>query len=521
MLYKAIFNKKLFDFLQFCYCNVCKDLWRDKMITDVFNIRYNPFSVTSISAFSSVKGGFNSNCKDVYFLRILGSDNNIISDIKKMDEMLKQKMDKRQGIYLRVNALPKLVSIDESTYYLNCYNKWFDSGKNIVEIKSVKNNQRMQTILSNAIRKTSDIFRKCGMANSSIERNFVVKLLFWFDSVTKEFIDNVDKRTSVKIVADNVVKKQEYLFYYMLTQLGFDVLLIQNTMDIDDKLDNLNLSEKLVIGEYSKIEIPQYVPVHNTEASQCSENIVQSVSSAEKNIEVQKNNSVSQNRERNIKVNVSPELNTSSVSTKVVHKRIGNAESIIKTEKSFEELATLAKSVVMISIHNPDGEIIGVGSGIMIGKEGFILTNNHVAKDGVFYSVHIENDNKVYQTDDIIKYNPLLDLALIRVNRILTPIPVYHGTKPLVRGQKVVAIGSPLGLFNTVSDGIISGFRKKSNEIRMIQFTAPISSGSSGGAVLNMFGEVIGISTAGIDEGQNLNLAMDYNYINPFIAGFI
>ena len=54
----------------------------------------------------------------------------------------------------------------------------------------------------------------------------------------------------------------------------------------------------------------------------------------------------------------------------------------------------------------------------------------------------------------------------------------------------------------------------------MIQFTAPISHGSSGGAVLNMQGEVIGISTAGIDKGQNLNLAVDYKSINMFIRGF-
>lgn len=491
------------------------------MMTDIFDIRYNPFSVTSINAFSAVTGGFNGNCKDVYFLRVLGSDGNIISDIKKMDKVLTQKMDKGQGVYLRINALPKLVSIYDSTYYLDCYNKWIDSGKKVIEIESVKNNQKMQKLLSNAIKKTSDIFSKCGIVSISIERNFIVKLLFWFDNIIKKFIDNVDRRTSVKIVSDNVIKKQEYLFYYMLTQLGFDVLLIQNIEDIDSQLDSLKLSEKFVIGEYIKTEIPEYVPAHNTEVSKCSANIVQNISDVKKNIEGQQNNNVSQNRERNVKAYILPELNTNSVRTEVAHKRVENPDNTIKTEKSFEELATLAKSVVMISIHDPDGEIIGVGSGIMIGKGGFILTNNHVAKDGVFYSVHIENDNTVYQTDDIIKYNPLLDLALIRINRTLTPIPVYHGTKPLVRGQKVVAIGSPLGLFNTVSDGIISGFRKKSNEIRMIQFTAPISSGSSGGAVLNMFGEVIGISTAGIDEGQNLNLAMDYNYINPFIAGFI
>ena len=58
-------------------------------------------------------------------------------------------------------------------------------------------------------------------------------------------------------------------------------------------------------------------------------------------------------------------------------------------------------------------------------------------------------------------------------------------------------------------------------DMEMIQFTAPISHGSSGGAVFNMFGEVIGISTAGIDEAQNLNLAVSYEDINNFVKGFI
>ena len=88
-----------------------------------------------------------------------------------------------------------------------------------------------------------------------------------------------------------------------------------------------------------------------------------------------------------------------------------------------------------------------------------------------------------------------------------------------MRGQKVVAIGSPLGLFNSVSDGIISGFREI-HSVNMIQFTAPISHGSSGGAVLNMQGEVIGISTAGFDSGQNINLAVSYEDIVMFIKGF-
>jgi len=201
------------------------------------------------------------------------------------------------------------------------------------------------------------------------------------------------------------------------------------------------------------------------------------------------------------------------------HGRINAVPVNADVEKSFEELARLASSVVMIAIHDGKGDVIGTGSGIMVGREGYILTNNHVASGGKFYSVRIEDDERVYDTDEVIKYNYVLDLAVIRIQRKLVPLPVYQGKKELVRGQKVVAIGSPLGLFNSVSDGIISGFRKIDN-VDMIQFTAPTSHGSSGGAVLNMQGEVIGISTAGYDSGQNINLAVGYECINTFIRGF-
>ena len=197
----------------------------------------------------------------------------------------------------------------------------------------------------------------------------------------------------------------------------------------------------------------------------------------------------------------------------------GNAGGGARRELTFEELAMLASSVVMISVHDRGGKVLGNGSGIMIGEDGYILTNHHVASGGKFYSVRIEDDDRIYKTDEVIKYNSVLDLSVIRIDRKLRPLPVYGGGKKLVRGQKVVAIGSPLGLFNSVSDGIISGFRVF-NDVDMIQFTAPISHGSSGGAVLNMYGEVIGISTAGIDSGQNINLAVGHEFITQFVRGF-
>ena len=192
----------------------------------------------------------------------------------------------------------------------------------------------------------------------------------------------------------------------------------------------------------------------------------------------------------------------------------------IRTEMSFEQLAQLASSVVMIMVHDKKGEPFASGSGIMIGRKGYILTNNHVLSDGSFFSVRIENDDFSYRTEQVIKYNQLLDLAVIRIDRELNPLPIYKGPQKLVRGQKVVAIGSPLGLFNSVSDGIISGFRVL-DDVDMIQYTAPTSPGSSGGAVLNMYGEVIGISTAVAPGAQGINWAVGYEFMNLFTQGFV
>lgn len=198
---------------------------------------------------------------------------------------------------------------------------------------------------------------------------------------------------------------------------------------------------------------------------------------------------------------------------------LGSASQGARSELTFEQLAQLASSVVMIMVHDRKGEPFATGSGIMIGRKGYILTNNHVLSDGSYFSVRIENDDNSYRADQIIKYNQVLDLAVIRIDRPLVPLPIYKGPQKLVRGQKVVAIGSPLGLFNSVSDGIIAGFRVL-DDVDMIQFTAPTSPGSSGGAVLNMYGEVIGISTAGAPGAQGINWAVGYEFINLFTQGF-
>lgn len=316
----------------------------------------------------------------------------------------------------------------------------------------------------------------------------------------------------VKLVSENVCKRQEYLFYYLLTLLGFDVLLLQWKGDIDEEMDRLLLSGKQVFGTFCEVSLPDVF---------CAR---------EKAPQAQEEGNVSSQKEPE-----APCAATHGMPHINIPKRVRPAKGQAEPKepetpaasagggrrtKTYEELALLSSSVVLIAIHNQSGQVIGTGSGIMISADGFILTNNHVASGGVYYSVKIEEDDQSYYTDEIVKYNSDLDLAIIRIDRQLAPLPVYDGRDKLVRGQQVVAIGSPLGLFNSISDGIIAGFRTI-DRVDMIQFTAPISHGSSGGAVLNMYGEVIGISTAGFDDGQNINLAMGYECIRMFAKGII
>ena len=118
----------------------------------------------------------------------------------------------------------------------------------------------------------------------------------------------------------------------------------------------------------------------------------------------------------------------------------------------YEALAALASSVVMIDVLDASGQPCSSGSGVLIASNGIILTNFHVASRGVSYAIHLENCDTVFYTSELLKYHADDDLALIRLSGCPAhPIPLYTGPD-IKRGQPVVAIGSPLGLFNSVSD---------------------------------------------------------------------
>ncbi len=435
--------------------------------------------------------------------------------------------------YKRIQKLPSLSSVEEANDYALFYSKWIEGDREGVETRFLKRGQVLSNILSSAIKEVLDKYceHKKNKTDSMI-KNFIIKLFFWYDFVMEDFDLQWDERVCIKIVAENILKEQEYLFFYMLTLIGVDVLLIQNKADIEVQTDIKELSTEFIFGTFGNCNIPEYrkkekrVEIEQSQRKRQREWKQQEHQGEveQRGIEQQEMIKVRLPERRREGVNIpkgdprNQQSEVEKISNIYEQSKTTDRKRKERTEKSFEELARLASFVVMIAVHNKAGDVIATGSGIMISQNGYILTNYHVITDGDFYSIQIEEDEKMYQTDEVVKYHSVFDLAILRINRKLNPIPIYKGSQKLVRGQKVVAIGSPLGLFNSVSDGIISGFRNIDG-VDMIQFTAPTSHGSSGGAVLNMHGEVIGISTAGIDKGQNINLAVGYECINLFVRG--
>ena len=478
---------------------------------ETVNYRHNILNIGSVDAFLNVKGEYNNGIRDVYFIRAVGEPQNIQSLIEDTDRQMDKEAANNRLKYVRISTLPKLLKIEDSEYYKNLYSRW--EGGSIGAFRNFLLNETVKNTFLQALRRISDDYKKFGKNTSySIIKNFIIKLFYWLDESMSEILKDWNENSLIKVIADNVTKEQEYLFYLFLTFIGCDVLLIQNRGDIEIASGLLGYSKKFMLGSYGNSDIKPYTnqnPAMSVNKEDCSSTTINTVIS--KKVVIPPRPQRNKKSKETLANNTQPSHMTSVVTAKQASNE--------KRELSFEELAKMASSVVLIAIHDAKGEVIGTGSGIMIGKDGFILTNHHVAAGGRFYSVRIEEEDKVYSSNELIKYNSNTDLAVLRIKRQLKPIPIYRGEKALVRGQKVVAIGSPLGLFNSVSDGIISGFRNIDN-VDMIQFTAPISHGSSGGALLNMYGEVIGISTAGIDRGQNINLAVGYENIKLFTAGF-
>ena len=162
-------------------------------------------------------------------------------------------------------------------------------------------------------------------------------------------------------------------------------------------------------------------------------------------------------------------------------------------------------SIVMIKTDT------GTGSGFFVSSAGDILTNWHVIRNADYITVTPHNGKSM--SASLKDYDSKRDMALLSVK---TSYPVKYLTisRNLPRqGEAVIAIGNPKGLSGTVSNGIVSAFRENNT---WVQFTAPISPGSSGGALINLRGEVVGMPTKLRTDGQNLNFAIAPGILSKF-----
>ena len=334
-------------------------------------------------------------------------------------------------------------------------------------------------------------------ANTTLVRNLGLKLLNWIHKYVPSLLSNFSisniKNKEIhnpKVLFYGDIKEHEAYFLILLSKLGIDVLYI-NTMGSDiiqniDKNHQYSYVCKLSHTEPLK-EFPQFKPQQPQRTQQPQQ-------------------------KSNINIMVQP-INNTPLQPKKAEGLVGTPYNVNRIKKTLEELAQLSNSTVMIRTYDRKGKPLGSGSGVVIDTNGLIVTNHHVIDGGCYFGVVFEgmDANSQYETYTVINKNRDKDLALIKLPIKTTPIVISRG-EDVVRGQKVVAIGSPLGLMNTFSEGIISGFRK-SQKCAFIQTTAPMSPGSSGGALLNMYGELIGVASAGYVDGQNINLAIPSKYI--------
>jgi Trypsin-like peptidase domain len=180
-------------------------------------------------------------------------------------------------------------------------------------------------------------------------------------------------------------------------------------------------------------------------------------------------------------------------------------------KKDIPAIAKAANGAIVTIITAANDKPIAQGTGFLVSADGVIVTNYHVIETGNVAIVKFP-DGTVLPIDGVLAADKVRDLAVIKIHGKTFRTLTLGNSDHVQVGEEVVAIGNPLSLESTVSNGIVSGMRtSKEQGGKFLQTTAPISPGSSGGPLFNMRGEVVGINTLYLDGGENLNFAIPVN----------
>ena len=180
---------------------------------------------------------------------------------------------------------------------------------------------------------------------------------------------------------------------------------------------------------------------------------------------------------------------------------------LVSFGQSPQQVAQLAfGSTLTVLVYDEFGQPLGLGSGFVVAP-GLVVTNAHVVVGASDVLVRPIGDAVPARVTVIEQFDEVVDLAVLRVDDLALPPLTIASDAVASVGDTVFAVGSPLGLEGTFSQGIVSGYRTVSGA-SLIQITAPISPGSSGGPVLDTEGRVVGVAVGTYSSGQNLNFAV-------------
>ncbi|MCY4404291.1 MAG: trypsin-like peptidase domain-containing protein [Candidatus Poribacteria bacterium] len=189
-----------------------------------------------------------------------------------------------------------------------------------------------------------------------------------------------------------------------------------------------------------------------------------------------------------------------------------------KSEKSAQEIARKAlASTVFLKIQNANGDVIRYGSGFFVGNDK-LVTNFHIVDGSTSILLRKIGYDKWYQIEDILGTDEEHDLAILKLSSISSPFLPIANSETVQTGETVYVIGNPKLLEGTFSKGIVSAVRTDGKN-KWIQIDASISPGSSGGAVVNGIGEVIGVVSWSYNDpkAQNLNFIVPSNYLKELL----